>query len=213
MAEPELTLYAESTWMSPWVFHAMVALEEKGLPYKLQVASIPMSAEQRKELQDHAILGKVPVLVHGDLWISESLAISEYIAERFPFPASPRIFPADLGERARARQVMSMVRTSLMALRDERPTSTVFGRPTIKPLTDKGKADAAELVRIASVLVKPGATNMFSEYCIADTDLSLMLMRLIANEDPVPQNLIDYALAQWDRKSVRRYIAHLPTTP
>ena len=37
MVEPELTLYAESSWMSPWVFHAMIALEEKNLPYKLTV--------------------------------------------------------------------------------------------------------------------------------------------------------------------------------
>jgi hypothetical protein len=29
----DLTLYAESEWVSPWVFHAMVALEEKRLPY------------------------------------------------------------------------------------------------------------------------------------------------------------------------------------
>jgi glutathione S-transferase len=213
MAEADLTLYAESTWMSPWVFHVMVALEEKGLPYKLEVASIPMSAEQKKELQDKAILGKVPVLVHGDLWISESLAISEYIAEKFPYPASPRIFPADLGQRARARQVMSYCRTSLMGLREDRPTSSVFGRPTVKPMTEKGKADAADLVRVATALIKPGAKNLFDEWCIADADFALMLMRMVANEDPLPQHVIDYALAQFDRKSVKRYIAHLPTRP
>jgi glutathione S-transferase len=213
MAEPELTLYAESTWMSPWVFHVMVALEEKALPYKLVVASIPMSSEQKKQLQDRAILGKVPVLVHGDLWISESLAISEYLAEKFAFPGSPRLFPADLGERARARQIMSYVRTSMMALREDRPTSSVFSRPTTKPLSDNARADAAELVRIASALIEPGAKNLFGEWCIADTDFSLALMRMVANEDPMPQHLIDYALAQWDRKSVKRYIAHLPTAP
>ena len=213
MAEPELTLYAESTWMSPWVFHAMVALEEKALPYKLQVAQIPMAAEQKKELQDKAILGKVPVLIHGDLWISESLAISEYLAERFPFPTSPRLFPADLGERARARQLMSWLRTSMMPLREDRPTSSVFRRPVKTALSDKARSDATELLRIANALVKPGAKNLFAEWCIADTDFSLMLMRLIANDDPVPQHLIDYALAQWDRKSVKRYIAHLPTAP
>jgi glutathione S-transferase len=213
MAEPELTLYAESTWMSPWVFHSMVALEEKGLPYKLQVASIPMSAEQKRELQDKAILGKVPVLVHGELWISESLAISEYIAETFPSPTFPRIFPPDLGDRARARQVMSYLRTGLFALREDRPTSSVFGRPTIRPMSEKGKVDATDLLRVASSLIKPGAKNMFAAWCIADADFALCLMRLIANEDAMPQHLIDYALAQFDRKSVRRYIAHLPTAP
>lgn len=213
MADPELTLYAESSFLSPWVFHAFVALEEKQLPYKLEVFSMPLTAEQRTKLQEHAILGKVPTLQHGDLWITESLAISEYVAERFPFPASPRIFPGDLGDRARSRQVMSYVRTSMFGLREDRPTSGVFGRPTIKPLTDKGKADAAELVRLATTLVKPGAKSMFGEYCIADSDLALALMRMIASEDPMPSHLVDYALAQFDRRSVKRYVAHLPTTP
>lgn len=209
----DLTLYAESTWMSPWVFHAMVALEEKKLPYKLEVVSFPIGAAQKAELQAKSILGKVPILVHDDVWISESLAISEYLAERFPVPDHPRLFPADLAERARARQIMSYLRTSLFALREDRPTSTVFGRPTIKPMTEKGKADAADLVRVAKAVIAPGRTNLFAEWCIADADLSLMLMRLIANQDSLPQHLIEYSLAQWDRRSVRKYIAHLPTSP
>mgnify|MGYP005610025943 CR=1 FL=1 len=213
MADPELTLYADASWMSPWVFHAMVALEEKQLPYKLEVFSMPLTGEQRKRLQDRAVLGKVPALQHNELWITESLAISEYVAERFPFPTSPRIFPADLGQRARSRQVMLFLRTSLFALREDRPTSSVFGRPTNKVLSDKGKADADELLRLAATLVAPKATTMFDEYCIADSDLALCLMRLIANEDAVPAHLVDYALAQFDRRSVRRFIAHLPTTP
>lgn len=213
MAEPELTLYAESSWMSPWVFHAMVALEEKHLPYKLEVYSMPLTQEQRATLQQHAVLGKVPTLQHGDLYITESLAISEYLAEKFPFPASPRLFPADLGQRARSRQVMSFLRTGLFALREERPTSTVFGRPTIKAMSDKAKAEAAELVRVAEALIQPNAKTMFDEYCIADSDFALCLMRLIANEDPMPSHIVDYALAQFDRRSVKRYIAHLPTTP
>src|SRR2546423_2524689 len=109
----DLTVYAESEWVSPWVFHVMVALEEKQLPYKLEVLELPMPAATKALLNDKAIIGKVPVLVHGDLWISESLAISEYLAETFPTPGHPRIFPADLGERARARQLMSMLRTSM----------------------------------------------------------------------------------------------------
>jgi len=213
MSDPDLTLYAESSWMSPWVFHAMIALEEKGLPYKLEVVPMPIPPDRRAQLEARAVIGKVPLLAHGDLWFTESSAISEYLAEKFPFPDHPRLFPADLGERARARQIMSMSRTGLFALREDRPTSTVFGRPTIRPMSDKGKAEAADLVRIAEALIAKGQRHLFAEWCIADADLSLLLMRLIANQDPVPQHVVDYALAQWDRKSVKRFIAHLPTTP
>jgi len=212
MAE-DLTLYGESTWMSPWVFHAMVALEEKQLPYKLEVVPIPMAPEMKQMLRDKALLGSVPALRHGDVWISESLAISEYLAERFPAPGHPRLFPADLVQRARARQVMSWLRTSLGALRSDRPTSSMFARPNVGPMTEKGKADAETLVRVASAVVAPGKTTMFDEFCIADIDLGLALMRMIACDDPVPAHLVAYARAQWERPSVRKYLSHLPTTP
>src|SRR5262249_25795533 len=163
----ELTLFAESEWVSPWVFHAMIALEEKRLRYRLEVLPLPIPADKKAKLADKAILGKVPTLAHDDVWITESLAISEYLAERFPAPGHPRIFPADLVERARARQLMSFLRTGLFALREERPTSTIFGRPTRAPLSETAKADAAELVRIAQRYVAPGNPTMFADWRIA----------------------------------------------
>lgn len=208
----ELTLYVESSWMSLWCFHTFIALEEKGLPYKLEVLSLPMTPDVKAELQRKSIVGKVPILVHGDLWLTESLAISEYLAETFPHPDHPRLFPADLTARARARQVMSALRTSLGALREERPTSTVFGRPNPTPLSPKAQADATELIRIADAVVA-AKTGMFREWCIADADLSLALMRLVANSDPMPSRLVEYAVAQFERTSTKRYFAHLPTTP
>ena len=208
---PPLTLYAESSWLSPWVFHAMVALEEKQLPYKLEIASLPLTGELRARLERHAVLAKVPALVHGETWITESLAISEYLAETFPTPGHPRLFPADLGDRARARQIMSFLRTSLFALREARPTSTVFGRPSPGPMPDASRADAAELERIALAVLPDDRPAMFGTWCIADADLALALMRLVANQDPLDRRLVNYALAQFDRTSVRRFIAHLPT--
>jgi glutathione S-transferase len=207
----DVTLYADSRWQCPWTFHVMVALEEMKLPYKLQAVRTPLAPELLTELQQHAILGNVPCLVDGDVWLTESIAISEYLSERYPKP--PPLLPADVVERARARQVMLWVRTSMFALREERPTSSVFSRPISKPLSDRARADATELVRVAEQLVPAGRTTLFAEWCIADIDLSLALMRLLANSDPaMTKRLSDYALAQWDRKSVRRYLAYIPTT-
>ena len=207
----DLTLYADSSWQSPWVFHAMVALEEMKLRYKVEAMSLPIPAERKAEMQQHAILGKVPLLAHGDVWITESLAISEYLAEAFP--DQMRIIPEDLVERARARQIMSFLRTSLFALREDRPTSSVFSRPTNKPMSDKGKSDAAELLRVADRMIEPGRTTLFKAWCIADADFALALMRILASGDPLPQKIVEYALAQWGRSSVRKYLAYIPTTP
>ena len=205
-ASDPLVLYSESTWVSPWVFHAMTALEEKGLPYTLELVPLPIDAERRDRLAERALLGKVPVLVHGELWLSESLAISEYLAETFPFPAHPRLFPADLAERARARQVMSYLRTDLMALREARPTTSVFGAPVVTPLSARAQAQADELIRLTRRLLVPGRASLFTTWSIADADLALALMRLVKNRDPVPDDVRAYALAQWARPSLRAYL-------
>jgi len=206
MGAMSLRLYAESTWVSPWVFHAMVALEEKRLPYTLELLPLPIPPAQRDELAARSVLGKVPALVHGDLWLTESLAISEYLAETFRFPDHPRLFPSDLADRARARQVMGWLRTDLMPLREARPTSSVFGPPVTEPLTGKARAHADELIRVASRFVAAGRTSMFESWCIADADLGLALMRLVKNHDELPAHLAAYAEAQWARPSVKVYV-------
>lgn len=206
----DLILYGETGWVSPWVFHVMVALEEKRLPYRLELVPLPIPPEIQATLRARSILGKVPVLVHGDHWLSESLAISEYLAETFPAPAHSRLFPADLAERARARQIMSMLRTSLFGLREDRPTSSVFGPVPgdPRPLSTKGRAEADELIRIARAVVPEGQTTMFASWCLADADLALALMRLVANRDDVPAHLAAYARTNWARPSVATYLAH-----
>jgi glutathione S-transferase len=208
---PELTLFADASWMSPWVFHAMVALEEVRVPYRVEPLVLPIAEPKRGELAAHAQLAKVPCLVDGTLWLTESSAISEYLAERFPPPAHPALLPASLNERARARQVMSWLRTSLGALREARPTTSVFHRPVQTPLSGKAEVDAAELARVALRWLEAKPT-LAATWCIADADLALALMRLVANNDPLPKPLVDYALSQWDRASIRRYVANIPTT-
>ena len=208
----DLTLYADQTWESPWAFHAMVALEELRVPYKLEPIRRPIAKDVADMLRTHALLPKVPCLADGDFWLSESSAISEYLAETFPAPAYPRLLPADPQQRARARQVMSWLRTSLMGLREDRPTSSVFMRPVTSPLSDKAKANVEELLGVTSQLLVAGRETLFDEWSIADADLTLMLMRLVANSDAVPERIVDYTAAQWARHSIRRYLAHIPTT-
>jgi len=207
----ELVLYGDASWQSPWVFHVVVALEELRVPYRLDTLAMPIPAEVRVELQRNAVLGKVPCLRDDDVWLTESLAISEYLAERFAPPQYARLLPLHRTERARARQVMSWLRTSLSALREERPTTSVFHRPIQQPLSEKARADAAELVRVTERLLGADAKTLAAEWCVADADLALALMRLVANSDPMPQRLVDYAMGQWGRASVRKFLGYIPT--
>ncbi|HGE8066184.1 TPA: glutathione S-transferase, partial [Salmonella enterica] len=59
----------------------------------------------------------------------------------------------------------------------------------------------------AEALLGQGTQNLFGEWCIADTDLALMINRLALHGDDVPASLAAYATFQWQRASVQRFIA------
>ncbi|MNI52849.1 Glutathione S-transferase YfcF [compost metagenome] len=56
-------------------------------------------------------------------------------------------------------------------------------------------------------MLSHGQDNLFREWCIADTDLALMLNRLVIHGDAVPENIRHYAQKQWQRPSVQAWLA------
>jgi glutathione S-transferase len=199
-----LVLYAEENWDSPFVFTAFVALEEKKVPFEVRVVDLSSREQKAPAYVEKFALGRVPALEHGDFRLTESLAIAEYLEEAFP---SPRIFPADVRDRARARMVLLWLRTDLHALREDRPTTTMFYAKASRPLTPAGVAARDRLVGVSSSLLPEGRAYLFGDFSIADADLAFMLQRLVANDDPVPERLAAYARRVWERPSVRAFVA------
>lgn len=70
-----------------------------------------------------------------------------------------------------------------------------------------GKSQCRETVRDGRTFVSTGSAEFIGEWCIADTDLALMINRLVLHGDEVPERLVDYATFQWQRASVQRFIA------
>lgn len=198
-----LTLYVDDHWISPYAMSAFVALEEKGLPYSVKEVSLPRREHRHADYQAHT--GRIPALQHGDFWLAESQAIAEYLAETFPFPAYPRLFPEDLKERGVCREVMAWVRSDLLPIREERPTSSVWYEATTKPLSVAGQAAVARLLATCEKLLPDDRTTLFGAWCLADADLSMMLYRLHANADPLPPKLKAYVEANWQRPSIQKW--------
>lgn len=204
MDEP-LTLWVDALYLSPYALSAMVALEEKGLSYDVTEVALHRGEQRRDDFP--AFTNRVPVLVHGDYVLSESMAIAEYLAETFPYPSrsARMLFPPDFRERGTCREVMAWLRSDLGALREERSTHTVFYAKATAPLSEAGERAATRLLRACERLIPDDRTTLFGEWCIADADLAMMLQRLVRNDHPVPEKVKRYADANWARPSVRAF--------
>ena len=207
MANQDLVLWGEARFESPYVFSCFVALREKNLPFQLATLSLQTGQHRQGDYAARSITGRVPSLQHGAFWLSESSAIAEYLEDVFPPPRHPALFPRGVEDRARARQVQAWVRSDLLPLRQDRPTSTVFHGAAVQPFTAAGQAAADRLVAGAEALLRPGTSQLFGDFSIADVDLAMMLQRLVASGDPVPERLAAYARAVWARPSVQEWLA------
>jgi len=205
-----LTLYADSRFFSPYAMFAFVALCEKNIPFEVEKVDLVNNGHHSSRYQQLSLTGRVPTLVHGDFSVSESSAIIEYLEDAFPAPGHARVLPAEVHERAKARQLQAWLRSDLMALREDRPTTVIFQQPSPLPLSPTGQAAAAQLIGAVSPLVNEAGDPLFGDWCIADTELALMLKRLVANEDRVPPKLKTYVDRQWQRPAVQAWIRRQP---
>lgn len=200
-----ITLWVGKDLVSVFAMSAFVALHEKRLPFDLEVVDLK-AGEQRSELyRQLSMTCKVPTLVHEGFALSESSAIAEYLDEVFPAPDHPALFPTDLRDRARARQLQAWLRSDLQPLRSERPADLFYAPAPVAPLGDAASAAAQKLLEVADRLIGHDK-HLFSQWCIADTDLAVILYRLIANGDPVPEKLRRYVERQLARASVRLWM-------
>ena len=199
-------LYVDRHWESPYAMSAFVALEEKGLAFEAK--ELALENKEHETAGYRAVTARVPCLVEGDFWLAESSAIAEYLEETNPPPGSPRIFPQALKDRAVCREVQAWLRSDLMPIRQERPTTSIFfpEHRAKEPLSTAARRAAERLVKAAEALVPSGQTTLFGSFCIADLDLGVMLMRLHANGDALPSRLAAFAEAQWERPSVRKWV-------
>lgn len=208
MPNAELTLHVDTFWISPYAFSCFVALREKGLPFELLEVALHQRRQHEPDFRDRSLTARVPVLAHGGFWLSESMAIIEYLEEAFPSPKFPRVLPLEMRSRGRARQILSWLRSDLLALREERSTRTMFYPQKVAPLTAKAREAADKLLRVAGQLIEPGATSLFGAWSLADADLAMMLHRMILSGDAVPEPIAAFARAQWSRPSVREFVSH-----
>ena len=153
---------AYSSWsLRPWLLmkHAGIAFEEIRLSLYAEGA--------KQKLLQHSAAGKVPVLKDGDLTVWDSLAICEYLAERYP---EKQLWPAQPAARARARSISAEMHSGFTNLRNQMPMNVRREIPG-RARTPEVAADVARIETIWNECrSRHGADGpfLFGAFCIAD---------------------------------------------
>jgi glutathione S-transferase len=98
---------------SSWSLRPWIAMKVAGIAFDEHV--IPLyEPGSREQVLQYSPAAKVPVLVDGDMAVWESLAILEYLAEKFP---KAGLWPSDTRARSHARVVSNEMHGGFQALR------------------------------------------------------------------------------------------------
>ena len=130
---------AWSSWsMRPWL-----ALKKTGAAFdETLVALRQENGRSEAEILQHSPSGLVPALKDGDVLICDSLAISEYLAERF---ADAGLWPKDVAARAQARSAAAEMHSGFASLRGECPMD-LGAAPHVATLSEATHRDVRRIV-------------------------------------------------------------------
>ena len=185
-----------SSWsMRPWI-----AMRQMGLAFEEVV--IPMNQpDTRARMLDHSPTGLVPTLVDGDVTIFETIAILEYLNDKFP---QAGLWPKDIGVRAHARAISAEMHAGFAVLRRDCPMN--IRRPVRKHLPSAdGAAHAARVDALwtdARQRFGAGGAFLFGAFTAADAMYAPVINRFHTYDlprSPVSQAYMDamMALPSW----------------
>ncbi len=149
---------------SSWSLRPWLALKVAGITFEETVISLE-APDFKARVTALSGAGRVPVFIDGDVSVWESLAILEYLAEKFP---AAGLWPKEAGARAQARAIASEMHAGFLPLRRHLPMNVA--RP-VKPraLDDGAAADVARIDAIWSeCCAKFGGPFLFGPFGAAD---------------------------------------------
>lgn len=182
-----------SSWsMRPWVLlrQAAITFDEVMVPFD----GFDPESKFKRDITRLSGAARVPVLVDDGLVVWDTLAIAEYVAERFPDRA---LWPTDRAARARARSVCAEMHSGFSAMRDHFGMNIEAALPEVGVRVLKEQAavrqDVERIVAIWSeLLAAHDGPMLFGAFGIADAYFAPVVMRFRTYGVPLPAALTAY---------------------
>ena len=176
-----------SSWsMRPGVLLAQAGIEHEAVMIRFDAFST--ESQFKRSVAAVSPAGRVPVLEDDGLAVWDTLAIAEYVAEKFP---DKHLWPADAAARARARSVCAEMHSGFGALRGACPMNIEASLPEAGALIWRDqpavRGDVARIVEMwTGLLDASGGPLLFGAFSIADAFYAPVCMRLFTYALPVP---------------------------
>lgn len=190
-----LTLVIGDKRYSSWSLRAWLALRQTGKPFR-EIRLPLFTPEFEKKIKKYSPGGKVPCLKDGKTVVWESLAICEYLAERFP---AAGLWPKNAKARAHARSISNEMHAGFMELRKNLPMDCTSKITKIIPNEAAEDIDRVTAIwREARKKYGQGGPFLFGRFSIADAMYAAVATRFATygvKVDPVSKRYMDAILA------------------
>jgi len=192
-----LQLYIGNKNYSSWSMRPWVLLKQAGIAFeevKVRFDSFEATSGFKQAINAVSPVGKVPVLVDEGFAVWDTLAIAEYLAERFP---GKNLWPGEVKARARARSICAEMHSGFGALRSACSMNIEADLAATGALIWRDKpAVRADVQRIAAMwselLAQHKGPMLFGDFSIADAYFAPVAMRLKTYALPVPKEISAY---------------------
>jgi glutathione S-transferase len=177
---------------SSWSLRPWIAMREFEIPFTETVITLDMPKTAR-QISKHTGAGRLPVLHHGTITIWESLAILEYLAEKFPDKA---LWPRSSAARAMARAVANEMHAGFRALRDACPMNLRRPRrPLAQPINDEVRSNVRRIETLWKECRRASGKEgpfLFGKFSIADAMYAPVVTRFDTYALPVDSGTREY---------------------
>lgn len=207
-----LKLYVGNKNYSSWSMRPWVLMRQAGIAFDevtVRFDSFNADSAFKRAISEVTPVGKVPVLVDDGRVVWDTLAIAEYLAEKFP---EKSLWPRDVADRARARSVCAEMHSGFAALRGACPMNIEAHLPEVGALAWRDKpavrADVQRIVAMWTGLLAEHGTGgfLFGPFSVADAYFAPVCMRLKTYALPVPAAVTDYIARVSALPGVRAWI-------
>jgi glutathione S-transferase len=192
-----MQLYIGNKNYSSWSMRPWVLLRQAGITFDevmVRFDSFDAQSEFKRALSALTPTGKVPLLVDDGLAVWDTLAIAEYLAEKFP---QLNLWPRNARQRARARSICAEMHSGFGALRSACPMNIEASLPDIGALVWRDRpavrSDVERIVHMWRELLQDhDGPMLFGDFSIADAYYAPVCMRFITYALRLPPDIQAY---------------------